>query len=83
MEPPAAIECAEWIHGPAHYHKVHFLLVDGTPPNCARDVKPDPDGYGAGLEDLSATGCAVCMQCCSRLGSSADELDALMHALNS
>ena len=60
-------------HGPAHCHKVHFLFVDGTPPNCSRDVKHDPDGYVAGLVALRATGRAVCMNCCARPDISTDE----------
>ena len=83
MEPPAAIECAEWIHGPLPHHRVHFVLVDGTSPICAQDVTPDPDGYGVGLADLRIAGRTACKKCCRRLGTILDELEAQMHALTS
>ena len=83
IEPPAAIECAEWIHGPLPHHRVHFQLVDGTLPSCARDVVPDPDGFGVGLVELHATGRTVCMTCCRRLGTTLEALEAQLLASNS
>ena len=80
MEPPAAIEFAEWIHGPLPHHRVHFQLVDGTIPKCARDIQPDPDGYGVGLVDLFATGRRACRSCCRRLGTSLEALEAQRQA---
>ena len=83
MEPPAAVEFAEWVHGPQPDHRVHFMLVDGTFPACARDLSPDADGYGIGLADIHKSGRLPCKTCCRRLGTNFQDLNVLIQASNS